>query len=144
MADQTPHTEDEIYVVTAGRARFVERGDRVERAGDTIFVAAGVEHRFVDITEDLALVVVFAPAEYSRAGVSAARSAAAAIRCRTSVRGRGAEPRPWGGHVRVLGVDPGLTRCGVGVVDGDPARTCRLVAVEVVRPTRPTTSAPAC
>jgi crossover junction endodeoxyribonuclease RuvC len=35
--------------------------------------------------------------------------------------------------VRVLGVDPGLTRCGVGVVDGDPGRTCRLVAVEVVR-----------
>jgi len=35
--------------------------------------------------------------------------------------------------VRVLGVDPGLTRCGVGVVEGDPGRTCRLVAVEVVR-----------
>jgi crossover junction endodeoxyribonuclease RuvC len=35
--------------------------------------------------------------------------------------------------VRVLGVDPGLTRCGVGVVEGMPGRTCRLVAVEVVR-----------
>jgi crossover junction endodeoxyribonuclease RuvC len=35
--------------------------------------------------------------------------------------------------VRVLGVDPGLTRCGVGVVDGDPGRTCRLIAFEVVR-----------
>jgi crossover junction endodeoxyribonuclease RuvC len=35
--------------------------------------------------------------------------------------------------VRVLGVDPGLTRCGVGVVEGEPGRTCRLVAVEVVR-----------
>jgi crossover junction endodeoxyribonuclease RuvC len=34
--------------------------------------------------------------------------------------------------VRVLGVDPGLTRCGVGVVEGDPGRTCRLVAVEVL------------
>jgi len=34
--------------------------------------------------------------------------------------------------VRVLGVDPGLTRCGVGVVEGQPGRTCRLVAVEVV------------
>jgi len=32
----------------------------------------------------------------------------------------------------VLGVDPGLTRCGVGVVEGEPGRTCRLVAVEVV------------
>jgi crossover junction endodeoxyribonuclease RuvC len=35
--------------------------------------------------------------------------------------------------VRVLGVDPGLTRCGVGVVDGGPGRPPRLVAVGVVR-----------
>jgi crossover junction endodeoxyribonuclease RuvC len=35
--------------------------------------------------------------------------------------------------MRVLGVDPGLTRCGVGVVDGQPGRTCQLVAYEVVR-----------
>jgi crossover junction endodeoxyribonuclease RuvC len=34
--------------------------------------------------------------------------------------------------VRVLGVDPGLTRCGVGVVDGVPGRPCALVAVEVL------------
>lgn len=33
----------------------------------------------------------------------------------------------------VLGVDPGLTRCGVGVVSGRPGRACDLVAVEVVR-----------
>ena len=35
--------------------------------------------------------------------------------------------------MRVLGVDPGLTRCGVGVVDGEPGRTCRLVTVDVVQ-----------
>jgi crossover junction endodeoxyribonuclease RuvC len=35
--------------------------------------------------------------------------------------------------VRVLGVDPGLTRCGVGVVEGLPGRPCRLIAHEVVR-----------
>jgi crossover junction endodeoxyribonuclease RuvC len=35
--------------------------------------------------------------------------------------------------VRVLGIDPGLTRCGVGVVEGSPGRPCRLVAVEVIR-----------
>ena len=34
--------------------------------------------------------------------------------------------------MRVLGVDPGLTRCGVGVVEGEPGRTCRLVAVELI------------
>jgi crossover junction endodeoxyribonuclease RuvC len=35
--------------------------------------------------------------------------------------------------IRVLGVDPGLTRCGLGVVDGVPGRPPRLVAVGVVR-----------
>jgi crossover junction endodeoxyribonuclease RuvC len=35
--------------------------------------------------------------------------------------------------VRVLGVDPGLTRCGLGVVDGGTGRTVRCVAVDVVR-----------
>jgi crossover junction endodeoxyribonuclease RuvC len=35
--------------------------------------------------------------------------------------------------VRVFGVDPGLTRCGFGVVDGGPGRTLRIVAVDVVR-----------
>lgn len=35
--------------------------------------------------------------------------------------------------MRVLGVDPGLTRCGVGVVDVAPDRTVTLVAVEVIR-----------
>jgi crossover junction endodeoxyribonuclease RuvC len=35
--------------------------------------------------------------------------------------------------VRVLGVDPGLTRCGIGVVDGAPGRRLALVHVDVVR-----------
>lgn len=35
--------------------------------------------------------------------------------------------------MRVLGVDPGLTRCGLGVVEGMPGRTLRMVAVGVVR-----------
>jgi len=35
--------------------------------------------------------------------------------------------------VRVLGVDPGLTRCGVGVVDGAPGRALTLVRVGVIR-----------
>jgi crossover junction endodeoxyribonuclease RuvC len=34
--------------------------------------------------------------------------------------------------VRVLGVDPGLTRCGVGVVEGVPGRPCDLVAYYVI------------
>ena len=35
--------------------------------------------------------------------------------------------------MRVLGVDPGLTRCGLGVVDGGTGRTVTCVAVDVVR-----------
>jgi crossover junction endodeoxyribonuclease RuvC len=36
------------------------------------------------------------------------------------------------GDVRVLGVDPGLTRCGVGVVEGMPGRPCTLIGYYVV------------
>jgi crossover junction endodeoxyribonuclease RuvC len=35
--------------------------------------------------------------------------------------------------MRVLGIDPGLTRCGLGVVDGLPGRRPHLIAVDVVR-----------
>jgi crossover junction endodeoxyribonuclease RuvC len=35
--------------------------------------------------------------------------------------------------MRVLGVDPGLTRCGIAVVDGDAGRTVRAVEVDVIR-----------
>ncbi len=37
------------------------------------------------------------------------------------------------GSLRVLGVDPGLTRCGLGVVDGRPGRPPTMIAVGVVR-----------
>lgn len=35
--------------------------------------------------------------------------------------------------MRVLGIDPGLTRCGVGVIEGDPGRTPSLLLADVVR-----------
>lgn len=66
--DQSPHTEDEIYVVTAGRARIVTPAGAVDVGpGAVIFVPAGEVHRFEDVTEDLALLVVFGPAYGSRA-----------------------------------------------------------------------------
>jgi hypothetical protein len=37
--------------------------DRAVAAGSLIFVAAGVEHRFYDIQEELQVLVFFAPAE---------------------------------------------------------------------------------
>jgi mannose-6-phosphate isomerase-like protein (cupin superfamily) len=65
--DQSPHTEDEIYVVTAGRARVVTPSGAADVGpGAVIFVPAGEEHRFVDVAEDLALLVVFGPAYGSR------------------------------------------------------------------------------
>lgn len=64
---QSPHTEDEVYVVLAGRGRLSGPGASIPvRAGSVVFVAAGEEHRFVDVTEDLHVVVVFGPAEHSR------------------------------------------------------------------------------
>jgi quercetin dioxygenase-like cupin family protein len=66
--DQRPHTEDEIYVVTAGRARIVTPGDAADVVpGSVVFVPAGEEHQFEEVTEDLALLVVFGPAYGSRA-----------------------------------------------------------------------------
>jgi mannose-6-phosphate isomerase-like protein (cupin superfamily) len=61
--DQSPHTEDEIYVVTAGQARIsTPHGTAEVGPGSVIFVPAGEEHRFIDVTEDLVLLVVFGPA----------------------------------------------------------------------------------
>lgn len=61
---QQPHREDEIYVVMRGRGRFTA-GDEMRdiQGGDVIFVPAALPHRFHDITDELHLVVVFAPPE---------------------------------------------------------------------------------
>lgn len=65
---QQPHTEDEIYYVLDGRGRIRIRNDDSEvKPGSVIFVAAGQRHEFHSITEDLRLLVVFAPARGSRA-----------------------------------------------------------------------------
>jgi mannose-6-phosphate isomerase-like protein (cupin superfamily) len=67
--DQTPHAEDEIYVVVRGRAVLVAGGAAAEvRTGSVIYVPAGEAHRFTEIAEDLTLLVIFAPAYESRQG----------------------------------------------------------------------------
>jgi mannose-6-phosphate isomerase-like protein (cupin superfamily) len=61
---QVPHHEDEIYYVIRGKARFKAGDEDGEiSAGTVLFVAAEVEHRFYDITEELVAIVFFAPAE---------------------------------------------------------------------------------
>jgi mannose-6-phosphate isomerase-like protein (cupin superfamily) len=62
--EQSPHTEDEVYLVVAGASLFTAGEETREvRAGDVLYVAAGVAHRFHDISDDLRVLVVFAPPE---------------------------------------------------------------------------------
>jgi mannose-6-phosphate isomerase-like protein (cupin superfamily) len=70
---QSPHTEDEVYVVVSGHARLTTPGGTADVGpGSVVFVPAGEEHRFVDVSADLTVLVVFGPAEYSRARTGAA------------------------------------------------------------------------
>jgi mannose-6-phosphate isomerase-like protein (cupin superfamily) len=58
--EQTPHAQDEVYVVIQGRGVLLHQGERTSfEAGDCLFVAAGTEHRFEDFSEDLAVWVIF-------------------------------------------------------------------------------------
>jgi mannose-6-phosphate isomerase-like protein (cupin superfamily) len=59
---QRPHAEDEVYHVVAGRATIrVDGEDRLVREGSVVFVGAGVEHRFHSISEELRVLVFWAP-----------------------------------------------------------------------------------
>lgn len=61
---QSPHQEDEMYYVVRGKGWMrVGAESQSVGAGSVIFVEARVEHRFYDITEELAVLVFFAPAE---------------------------------------------------------------------------------
>ena len=61
---QKPHEQDELYLVLEGRGAFVVGEERRPvTAGSLLFVPGRAEHRFVDIEEDLSILVVVAPAE---------------------------------------------------------------------------------
>ncbi len=65
---QQPHTEDEVYSIIGGSGQItVAAEERAVKAGSVVFVAAGVEHRFHTITEDLTILVFFAPPRRSQA-----------------------------------------------------------------------------
>lgn len=60
---QSPHKQDEIYYVVAGRATLTVEGQHHPlEPGSVVHVAARAQHRFHDITEDLTTLVFFAPA----------------------------------------------------------------------------------
>ncbi len=57
---QTPHRQDELYVVISGEGTFFNSGERHPfKTGDVLFVPAGVEHRFENFSEDFATWVIF-------------------------------------------------------------------------------------
>lgn len=64
---QHPHAEDEVYVVARGRAtlRCEDREHRIG-PGSVVYVPAGEPHQFVDVSEDLSIIVVFSPPEGAR------------------------------------------------------------------------------
>lgn len=65
--DQVPHREDEVYVVTSGTGQILV-GDETMAVGpgSVVFVAANVTHRFFDFSEDMEILVLFAPAYSGR------------------------------------------------------------------------------
>ena len=63
---QSPHTEDEVYYVVGGRGSIHVNGrEESLESGSIVYVEANATHYFHSITEELTLLVFFAPAEYT-------------------------------------------------------------------------------
>lgn len=61
---QSPHNEDEVYHVLSGKAMItIGKTDRAVAEGSLVYVPAREPHKFHTITEDLTVMVFFAPAE---------------------------------------------------------------------------------
>ena len=57
---QTPHKQDEIYVIIKGHATFYRDGERTScKKNDVLFVPAGMEHWFENFSDDFATWVIF-------------------------------------------------------------------------------------
>jgi mannose-6-phosphate isomerase-like protein (cupin superfamily) len=70
---QTPHTRDEVYVVVAGSGRFFCDGETRDFApGELLFVPAGIDHRFLDFSDDFVTWVLFYGPEGGEAPPSSA------------------------------------------------------------------------
>jgi mannose-6-phosphate isomerase-like protein (cupin superfamily) len=61
---QQPHHEDEVYYIVSGQGQItVGEESQPVQSGSIVFVAAHEPHHFHNITEDLKILVFFAPAE---------------------------------------------------------------------------------
>lgn len=57
---QTPHKQDELYIIIKGHATFYCDGERMPcKKTDLLFVPAGMEHRFENFSDDFATWVIF-------------------------------------------------------------------------------------
>ncbi len=57
---QTPHKQDEIYVIASGNAIFYRGDETVNcKKGDVLFVPALMQHHFENFSEDFATWVIF-------------------------------------------------------------------------------------
>lgn len=57
---QTPHSQDELYIIAGGSGRFRRNRQWIDVAeGDVLFVPAGMEHHFADLSADFRVWVVF-------------------------------------------------------------------------------------
>jgi mannose-6-phosphate isomerase-like protein (cupin superfamily) len=57
---QSPHQQDEVYVVIQGQGQFYNDDERhAFEPGDLLFVPAGTDHRFEDFSDDLLVWVIF-------------------------------------------------------------------------------------
>ena len=73
---QKPHSEDEVYLVHSGCGVIrVGSEDRPVQPGTLVYVPALVEHRFHSISQELTVLVCFAPAEYTNRKVEATTQA---------------------------------------------------------------------
>jgi mannose-6-phosphate isomerase-like protein (cupin superfamily) len=62
---QHPHSADEVYVIQHGRAQLDVEGEKFDVGpGDVISVDRGRDHHFGNISEDLAVLVIFAPPDH--------------------------------------------------------------------------------
>ena len=57
---QTPHSQDELYIIARGHGKFNRSEEILEcKAGDVLFVPAGMAHRFENFSDDFATWVIF-------------------------------------------------------------------------------------
>ncbi len=57
---QTPHLQDELYVIASGTGEFFNNGKTSKfQSGDVLFVPAGIEHRFLNFSDEFSTWVIF-------------------------------------------------------------------------------------